>query len=72
MTEAETNKCPYPDTVYLADPHIQQNIKGFVQVIGLFTSAKPTDGAFYEYVRVNRDLEVQSSTTQTPEDGNGK
>lgn len=52
------NDCPYPETVYLAHPHIDQNINGHKQIVGMFLTDKPTGGSFYEYKRIGASSEI--------------
>lgn len=40
-----------PDVIWVADPRVDQNINGFKQTIGLYTSVEPTGGNRYKYVR---------------------
>lgn len=56
MTTEGLKPCPFPKTVYLASPHIQQNINGHEQTIGMFLTDKPVGGDAYEYTRADDEL----------------
>lgn len=56
MTTEGLKPCPFPKTVYLASPHIQQNINGHEQIIGMFLTDKPVGGDAYEYTRASGEL----------------
>ena len=63
MTD-ELKPCPYPERVYLLAPHLQQNICGHRQMVGMWITDKPEGGNSYEYTRAPQQVEDKLKPTE--------
>lgn len=61
MTDLTIDIPEIPDVIWVADPRIDQNINGFKQTIGLYTSVEPTGGKRYRYVRQDLPSEYRDN-----------